>query len=131
MMLERLSPQERRAVWETCSYYKTLELGTICSGTECPRLALAWLEEAVSASLGPDFGDATFKVCHTMSCDLNFDKRAFIREMARPGVLFGSAQELVASKAANYAKEEQKAKGPMAAVPEVDMVVAAGFPCKY
>lgn len=40
MVLKRLSPNEKSAVWETCAHFGTLQLGTICSGTDYPSLVV-------------------------------------------------------------------------------------------
>lgn len=98
----------------------------VCAGTECPRLVLGWLEEAVKTELDPEFGEASFEVNHVLSSEMDASKRNFIRKMCKPEKLFGNAAVLSSKDAPNYASED---KSSWATVPESDIVVA-GFPCK-
>ena len=71
---------------------RTLRVGTMCSGTESPLLALQLITEAMEADEG--IGRRKLKVEHIFSCEIEPFKQAYIERNFRPPILFRDVTEL-------------------------------------
>lgn len=66
-----------------------LRVGTMCSGTESPLLALQMITRSMKKLLGK-----TFVVEHLFSCEIEPYKQAYIERNFRPPILFRDITEL-------------------------------------
>jgi hypothetical protein len=71
---------------------RKLRVGTMCSGTESPLLALQLISEAMEADEG--MGGRTLNVEHIFSCEIEPFKQAYIERNFRPPILFRDVTEL-------------------------------------
>ncbi|KAK4046509.1 hypothetical protein OIV83_006035 [Microbotryomycetes sp. JL201] len=92
---------------------RALRVGTMCSGTESPLLALGLISNALKDLTGKDL-----KVEHIFSCEIEPFKQAYIERNFAPPLLFRDVTELGEDEALT-------AYGGRAAVPgNIDMLVA-------
>lgn len=71
---------------------RQLRVGTMCSGTESPLLALQLICEAMEADEA--MGGGTLTVEHIFSCEIEPFKQAYIERNFRPPILFRDVTEL-------------------------------------
>jgi hypothetical protein len=71
---------------------RKLRVGTMCSGTESPLLALQLISEAMEADKAMD--GRKLKVEHIFSCEIEPFKQAYIERNFRPPILFRDVTEL-------------------------------------
>ena len=101
-LIGRLSRNDRYAMWVYMSNHPELKVGTQCSGTDCPVLALTQLADSARAVLCREFGDVEFAVSHSYSAELNKVKRWFISTLLSPDRLFGDCMDVVQPYAPDY-----------------------------
>jgi hypothetical protein len=120
-LLDRLSSDEIAALVKFVQAHP-IDLATLCSGSECPVLAM----EAISRALEVH---GQFKVEHVMSSEKSAPKRDFIRAMF-PDLkyLFGDLNELTRGPSKNYAELALDGKPTLMNPPDFTGL-AAGFPC--
>jgi hypothetical protein len=76
---------------------RKLRVGTMCSGTESPLLALQLISEAMELD-----GGSKLEVEHIFSCEIEPFKQAYIERNFRPPVLFRDVTELQRDEAYVY-----------------------------
>ncbi|KAK4048042.1 hypothetical protein OIO90_005943 [Microbotryomycetes sp. JL221] len=92
---------------------RSLRVGTMCSGTESPLLALGLISNSLQALTGK-----SFNVEHIFSCEIEPFKQAYIERNFSPPLLFRDVTELGEDEALT-------AYGGLAKVPgDIDMLVA-------
>ncbi|KAI8799644.1 hypothetical protein BJ742DRAFT_128160 [Cladochytrium replicatum] len=92
---------------------RKLRVGTMCSGTESPLLALDLIGQALKRNHG-----IVFEVDHVFSCEIEPYKQAYIERNFAPPVLFRDICELGQD-------EAHTAYGSLVSVPgETDMIIA-------
>lgn len=127
-MVHKLSVDQKFAFWVALKHVGNLEVGTVCSGTECPILVLKSLHEVAAAILEPLFGSKSeFRVSHVFSTEVEDEKRHFIHQhVASATHSFKDVEELSSETQQiidRAAPGESKVK-----IPKVTMLVG-GFPC--
>lgn len=73
---------------------RKLRVGTMCSGTESPLLALGMISRSMKETYG-----VTIEVEHLFSCEIEPFKQAYIERNFRPPILFRDITELGRAKA--------------------------------
>ncbi|KAG8830660.1 hypothetical protein FRC17_004520 [Serendipita sp. 399] len=95
---------------------RKLRVGTMCSGTESPLLALQMISE--SMELDEKMEGKNLEVEHIFSCEIEPYKQAYIERNFRPPILFRDVTEL-------GGKEATTAYGALVPVPgNIDMLIA-------
>jgi site-specific DNA-cytosine methylase len=89
---EELSSLKHR--WTSASASSPLRIGTVCSGTDAPILAL----EHLIAVLNNDNCDCKIQMDHVFSCENVKFKRDFIMETTGPPLLFSDVTELASGR---------------------------------
>ena len=136
-MVHKLSVDQKFALWVALKHVGNLEVGTVCSGTECPILVLKRLHEVAAAILEPmfgsQFGKSEFSISHVFSTEVEDEKRRFIQHVMSATHSFKDVEELTSETQRwetqqmiidRAAGEERKVK-----IPKVNFLVG-GFPCK-
>ncbi|RPA73956.1 hypothetical protein BJ508DRAFT_333534 [Ascobolus immersus RN42] len=92
---------------------RKLRVGTMCSGTESPLLALGMITRSMKEQYG-----VTIEVEHLFSCEIEPFKQAYIERNFRPPILFRDITELGEDEATT-------AYGAMVKVPgDIDLLIA-------
>lgn len=122
--LSRLTEEQLRDIAAWCGQQKSetaIQVGSLCSGTECPVLAWSAWMEALQERLG-----VSPSWCHAMSAESDEKKQDFLL-MMMPGVkIFTDACNLGASEAMAVTASSRQ----LETVPDDIGVLFAGFPCK-
>ena len=123
-MIGRLGIEEKQALWLGLALFKTLSVGTVCAGTDCPIIALKCLAHVAEEMLNPVFGVSGFGVDHMFSAEIDPQKRALLEDINNMGKSYGNVGDLTEDQAPNF-----KNHGELEPIPSVAFVVG-GFPCK-
>ena len=85
---------------------RKLRVGTMCSGTESPLLALQLISEAME--LNEAMSGRTLQVEHIFSCEIEPFKQAYIERNFHPPILFRDVTELGGEEAYDFSRVFQQ-----------------------
>ncbi|KAF2649386.1 hypothetical protein K491DRAFT_771566 [Lophiostoma macrostomum CBS 122681] len=98
----------------------SFRIGTMCSGTESPLLAVQGISQALE-----HMGMSGLNFKHEFSAEIDVVKQSYIERNFRPKILFRDVREFIP----NDAESATTAYGAKVLIPTVDMLIA-GFVCK-